>query len=58
MTPEEVNLILSDFAPGETERILRDNIISPSEYRRFQKRQAELVQERLYPITPTSGKDQ
>lgn len=57
MNPEEARQVLANLWPGEAERILRENMISPSEYHQFQKRQAELLYERLYPVTPSTESD-
>jgi hypothetical protein len=57
MNSEEAKQVLDNLWPGEAERILRENMISPGEYHQFQKRQAQLLYERLYPITPSSESD-
>lgn len=57
MKPEEAKRFLANLEPGEAEHILRENMISPGEYHQFQKRQAQLLYERLYPVTPSSEND-
>lgn len=57
MNSEEAGRFLANLGPGKADRILRENMISPGEYHQFQKRQAQLLYERLYPVTPSSESD-
>lgn len=52
MNAEEAKQFLANLAPGEAERILRDNMISPGERYQFQKRQAQILYESLYLTAP------
>lgn len=57
MNSEEAGRFLANLGPGKADRILQENMTSPSEYHQFQKRQDQLLYKRLYPVTPSTESD-